>query len=340
MFREYADLIAQPVTFILNCSFAEQQLPPSWKLADVVPIPKQKPVEVINKHLRPISLTPIISKLAEDFVVSAFIGPAVLKIIDPDQFGALPKSSTALALTSMLHHWTRATDGTGSAVRVVLFDYRKAFDYIDHQLLTHKIYSLDIPRGVARWVVDFLVHRYQRVKLSADCFSEWGPVPAGVPQGTKLGPWLFLLMINDLRIPQVQTWKYVDDTTVAEIVPRNALGDAQTAVKVVEDWSKAQKMQLNADKCKVMVIDYKRQKHHFTPLLVDGKVLETVESARILGVTISCNLKWNNHVNDVIKRANKRLYFLVLLKRARVPADDIINFYVMFDKRAGVFYQV
>ena len=165
----------------------------------------------------------------------------------------------------MLHHWTRATDGTGSAVRVVLFDYRKAFDYIDHQLLTHKIYSLGIPRGVARCVVDFLVHHYQRVKLSADCFSEWGPVPAGVPQGTKLGPWLFLLMINDLRIPQVQTWKYVDDTTVAEIVPRNALGDAQTAVKVVEDWSKAQKMQLNADECKVMVIDYKRQKYHFTP---------------------------------------------------------------------------
>ena len=83
-------------------------------------------------------------QIRRNLVVSAFIGPAVLKIIDPDQFGALPKSSTALALTSMLHHWARATDGTGSAVRVVLFDYRKAFDYIDHQLLTHKIYSLDI----------------------------------------------------------------------------------------------------------------------------------------------------------------------------------------------------
>ena len=111
-------------------------------------------------------------QISRNLVVSAFIGPAVLKIIDPDQFGALPKSSSALALTSMLHHWTRATDGTGSAVRVVLFEYRKAFDCIDHQLLTHKIYSLDIPRGVARWVIDFLVHRYQRVKLSADCFAE------------------------------------------------------------------------------------------------------------------------------------------------------------------------
>ena len=109
-------------------------------------------------------------------MVSAFAGPPVLKIIYPDQFGAITRSSMVQALTSMLHHWTRAIDGTESGVRVVLFDYRKAFDYIDHQLLTRKIYSLDIPRGgggrgVVRWMVDLLSHRYQRVKLSADFFS-------------------------------------------------------------------------------------------------------------------------------------------------------------------------
>ena len=227
----------------------------------------------------------------------------------------------------MLHHWAQATDGTGSAVRVVLFDYRKAFDFIDHHLLTRKILGLDIPRGVSRWVIDFLANRKQRVKLSADCLSEWGPVPSGVPQGTKLGPWLFLLMINDLHIPNVQTWKYVDDTTVAEIVQRESPGDAQSAVSQVEDWSRENNMQLNADKCKVMVIDFKRNKHDFSPLTVDGKPLETVDNAKILGVTLSNDLKWNTHICECIKKANTRLYFLVQLKRARVPIEDIVNFY-------------
>ena len=86
-------------------------------------------------------------------------------------------------------------------------------------------------------------------------------------------------------------------------------------------------MQLNAEKCKDMVIDFKRHKHHFIPLMVDGKELETVDKAKILGVTISGNLMWNNHLNESIKKANKHLYFLVLLRRARVPAEDIVNFY-------------
>jgi hypothetical protein len=66
----------------------------------------------------------------------------------------------------------------------------------------------------------FLLDRKQRVKLATDCVSEWGAVPAGVPQGTKLGPWLFLWMINDLKITEVSTWKYVDDTTVSEVVKK------------------------------------------------------------------------------------------------------------------------
>ena len=118
----------------------------------------------------------------------------------------------------MVHKWSEATDATGAAVRIVLLDYRKAFDLIDHRILVQKISSLQIPLGVTRWVCDFLMVRKQRVKLANDCFSEWGRVASGVPQDTKLGPRLFLLMINDLRVPNVSSWKYVDDTTLDEVV--------------------------------------------------------------------------------------------------------------------------
>ena len=99
----------------------------------------------------------------------------------------------------MTHQWSQATDATGAAVKVALFDYRKAFDLIDHNLLDTKILGLYIPRSVAGWVLDFLTD-LKRVKLPADCLSEWGPVPAGLPQGTRLSPWLFLLMISDLKV--------------------------------------------------------------------------------------------------------------------------------------------
>ena len=112
------------------------------------------------------------------------------------------------ALISMIHQLAQATDGSGAAERLVLFDYRKE----NHTLLAQKIYMQAIPREIACWVSDFVMNRQQRVKLSRDCFCEWGDVPAGVPQGTKLGPWLFLLMINNLKVSDVSSWKYVDDT--------------------------------------------------------------------------------------------------------------------------------
>ena len=115
------------------------------------------------------------STIAEDFVIEFHIGPAVLKVIDPDQFGAIPKSSTKQALTSILHYLSRETDGTSAAVPLLLpFHYKKAFDLIDHYHLVQKLTSLDIPCWVKNWVTDFLTDRNQRVKLSRTCFSDWG----------------------------------------------------------------------------------------------------------------------------------------------------------------------
>ena len=112
--------------------------------------------------------------------------------------------------------------------------------------------------------------RQQRVKLSTDCFSEWGPVPSGVPQGTKLGPWLFVLMINDLCPSDVQTWKYVDDTTLAEVIPKDGESSIEEAVDSVADWSHRNKLQLNVDKCKELTIDFKKIKQSFPPISINS----------------------------------------------------------------------
>ena len=273
----------------MNSSFAEQKLPRPWKDANVSPLIKVKSVTIINKHIRPISLTHAFSKLAEDFVVNKYIGPSVLGVIDPNQYGTNPKKSTLHALISMVQTWAQATDGTGSAVHVVLLDYKKAFDLADHSILAAKILELHIPRGIACWVCDFLMDRRQRVKLSNDCFSEWGTIPSGVPQGTKLGPWLFVLMINDLHPSRSDAWKYVDYTTLAEVVPRGGQSAMQETA-AVEAWSNTNKLQLNADKCKELRIDFKRSKEQFDVLNVNSKELEQVDSVKVLGVTISNTL--------------------------------------------------
>ena len=91
-------------------------------------MPKQKPIREVNKRLRPISLTPILSKMSEAYVVDTYVKPAVLERIDPQQFGFVLKSSTTRTLISMLHSWLESTDGNGATMRAVLFDFRKAFD--------------------------------------------------------------------------------------------------------------------------------------------------------------------------------------------------------------------
>jgi len=325
--REYADIIAPPICNILNTSFSEQKLPSVWKLANVCPIPKCKPVVNMGKDLRPISLTSCISKLAEDIVVCDYVKPAVLKVIDDSQYGGIPKSSTTMALISMIHNWTQGTDGNGATVRTLLFDYRKAFDLIDHSILISKLKSLELPVSVINWIIDFLSNRYQRVRLVDSCFSEWRLVPSGVPQGTKLGPWLFLIMINDLRVDGACMWKFVDDTTASEAIPKGKLGNIQSTVDKLSTWSTSNKFQLNADKCKELRISFAKQQSNINPVIVNNNPIKVVDSAKLLGLTISNNLTWNLHIADVVKKTSKKLYFLVQLTRAKLPTNDLLLFY-------------
>ena len=204
----------------------------------------------------------------------------------------------------------------------LLFDHRKAFDFIDHELST-----LVIPRSVVNWIIDFLSNRSQRIKLANGCHSEWGPVPSDVPQGTKLGPWLFILFINGLDINSPYLWKYVDDTTVSEVITKGELCNAQGLANEIIEWSHDNRVVRNPEKCKEMRISFVTTPQLFYAITTDGKELEVVKSAILLGVTLSDNLSWNAQVNELVKKSSKKLYFLVQLKRARVPPSDLVLFY-------------
>ena len=91
---------------------------------------------------------------------------------------------------------------------------KRAFDLIDHRIIVEKLCRLNLPTRIINWIIYFLSNRSQRIKLSEGCYSEWGSLPSGVLQGTKLGQWLFLVLINDLDVDNLaNVWKYVDDTT-------------------------------------------------------------------------------------------------------------------------------
>ena len=171
----------------------------------------------------------------------------------------------------MVHSLTKHTDGTGSTVRVVLFDYQKAFDLIDHTFLARKLLAMDMPVGVLFWIIDFLTDRTQRVKLGEHCLSEWRNVPAGVPQGTKLGPWLFILMIDDINTSNTELWKYVDDTTIAECVDKKEDSRIQSDLEELIAKSNQNKFQLNESKCKEQRISFAKSARTLLPLLSTGK---------------------------------------------------------------------
>ena len=211
----------------------------------------------------------------------------------------------------MVNDWLRTLDALSHYLRVCFLDFSMAFDRINHNILIGKLILLGVRRCIIPWICDFLSNRRQLVKIGG-FQSAWGSVNGGVPQGTKLGPILFLVMINDLELksPHTSHWKYVDDLTLSEYLSMRDQSTLQSDLDEIQQWAEQNDMRLNVKKCKEMVISFLRQSPNIVSLHINGNPLSIVSSFKVLGVTFNDHLKWNDNVNilDLVKTASKRLY--------------------------------
>jgi hypothetical protein len=211
-----------------------------------VPLPKTRPPKSVKDDLRPISLTPTLSKILES-LVGRWILSEITNKFDAKQFGALRGRSTTHALIDITHMWHKALDDRNS-VRALFVDYSKAFDHVDHSTVLNKMAALDIHPCLLKWMHSFLLNRQQRVKIG-NTFSDWITLKGGMPQGTWLGPYVFLIIINDLTT-MMATFKFVDDVTLTEIVDQSNTSQMQLAADQIAEWSNNNFMNINNKKTK------------------------------------------------------------------------------------------
>ena len=218
----------------------------------------------------------------------------------------------------MTHKWYEATDKSNTYVRIVQLDFSKAFDLINHNILLEKLQVFGIPAPILRWMAAFLLDRTQRVKIENN-YSYTGHPNGGVPQGTICGPKCFMIYINYLSTP-VPSYKYVDDSTLFELCEINSISLMQESVNIAAEWTNNNDMKINSEKSKEMIIIFSHgdQGNEVSNILIHGKVVERVDHVKLLGIILSNDLTWKRHVDNIVKRAGKRMYMLYQLKRAGV----------------------
>jgi retron-type reverse transcriptase len=239
-----------PFTAIINKSLETGEVPSSLKLAKVVPIYKAKNKEEFNNY-RPVSLLPCISKILEKVIHKRLYNFLLLNdVLYKSQYGFRPKHSTSNAITELSNDIITSLENKQLTLAVFL-DLSKAFDTIDHMTLLDKLAHYGV-RGVAlEWFRSYLTNRRQYVQVN-DNRSQIDTITYGVPQGSVLGPLLFIIYTNDLprNLKTVKSILFADDTTIYQSSnnTEKLYKAMNEQLKILEDWFKANKLSLNASK--------------------------------------------------------------------------------------------
>ena len=330
--------IAPAVTHIFNRSFSEAHVPLCFKEALILPIPKvQKPSQCDD--YRPISLLPLLSKALEKLVLRSWFVP-FLKSVDPLQFAYLRRcgSGCVSALLLMHHNILKFLDKKSGCVRLLALDYSKAFDKLPHISIVRSCIDCNIPAQAVRWIFSYLQGRRQKVMIQGH-HSSWHYVSSGVPQGSILGPILFCCVMSSLKpiCSNSQMIKYADDVSILHFIREFSEDKLQDELDYVISWSAGVGLQLNFNKCSVVNFITSKSLQCAPITTSSGCQVRTCERAKVLGVTFSSNLRWNDHFDDVIRKASRRIFIIRNLKRSGCKQDILYRVYVAMI-RSVLFY--
>ena len=301
-----AEWLAAPLHHIFVKSVELRVFPDCWKLADVILVPKCKNPGISD--FRPISLTPVISKVFETLVLRSVSSQLEL-LLGPNQYAFRKHGSTESALVRTHDALTSYLDDTKvMAVRMICLDLTKAFDKLPYSVLLNRLNTENVHPGFILWLKSYLERRTQRVKLKG-YFGPTLEVPSGVPQGSILGPILFAAVMGAVNVSSDATLvMYADDVTIIEPIIATSGCASSDNVKSFQEWITVCRMNINYSKSKQIV--FKRKKD----CVVTLPDIETCQTVKVLGVYWDSSLSWRTHFDHLLKVCAQRLYVVRILK--------------------------
>ncbi|XP_077994315.1 uncharacterized protein LOC144448040 [Glandiceps talaboti] len=324
-----AHIIARPLAHIINCSLSQGIVPNSLKIAKIMPIYKKGAADNVSNY-RPISILPTFSKIIESLVNKQFINYLETKHILLDtQFGFRKKYNTKLALADLVSDISEQLDN-GFITFGIFIDLKKAFDTINHDILIHKLEHYGI-RGIPlHWFKNYLTNRQQYVTID-NVSSPYKHIQCGVPQGSILGPILFLIYINDIAnsTNSFQFRLFADDTNLFKSIEGNEINLTHINVdfQKVCDWCGANKLTVNVEKTTYMVIKTPRKPVNIEGSFgIDGNELNNVSSTTYLGVSLDINFNWKSHIQKVVKSIAPKIGLISLLRHF-IPKSILLLLY-------------
>ena len=330
MLSTFAEELVPSITAMFNHSLKLGKIPHEWKRSNIVPIPKEANKSEVRFY-RPISLLPIISKILERHIHSLLFNHlSSHNTLSANQFGFRPGRSTITPLLIAVHKWHLALEKR-QQIGCVFFDLRKAFDSVPHQALLNRLFSLNLPLHLFCWLSNYLNSRLQRVVIGGT-ESSWLPVKSGVPQGSILGPLLFLVFINDLfSVPLSEgstIMVYADDILLFKpLSSPSDLSALQLDVDHIGTWISTNYLSINEVKSKCMLISRSRSRQLNFAILLNGRALECVKHFKYLGLWISDDLSWSCHIEAVCSKARRMLGFIYRYFSPHCNASTILTLY-------------